>query len=62
MASGKTLELIKFSKRYVYKSGNGTKITVLGQPLQRKDREPRDRSINGKARIRARRTRHREGW
>jgi hypothetical protein len=62
MASGKTLDLIKFSKRYVRRGGQHTKLIVFGQSLKRSDREPRDRSLNGKKRIRARRTRYREGW
>lgn len=62
MAEGKTLELIKFSKRYLRKGSNGGKTYVLGQPLKRSDRTPRDRSLNGKQRIAARKARNKAGW
>lgn len=62
MASGKTLDLIKFSKRYVTKGHSRRSFWVRGELVTARDKEPRDRSLNGKARIKARRQRHRAGW
>lgn len=62
MASGKTLELITFSKRHLFKRGDGQSQYVRGQSVKAADKEPRDRSLNGKARIKARRAKYRQGW
>lgn len=56
MASGKTLELIEFSRGFMWRN------RVRGQRVQSRDIEPRDRSLNGKARIKARKARNKRGW
>lgn len=57
MASGKTLSLQNFSRHYLWRG------KVIGQRVRPQDREPRDRSLNGKDRIRARKARNkRPSW
>lgn len=59
--TGVTGEMIAFSKHYTVKTHGGHHI-VKGQPVSPRDRVLRDRRLNGKARIRARKARNLTGW